>query len=128
MKLVVQFDKDYEKELVFYDALCNGLGALRGYGIEIGYDLDLFRKAKENLSSSACYEDILIRILQDGGKLFSIDHESGEYDYSISIKDVHERIPLVPNHILMDYIQKRDDVDSADVVLQTVFFKEVIFA
>ena len=57
-----------------------------------------------------------------------VDHEcDGEYTRSISIKDVHERVSKTPIRHLMDMINEDGDAVTSDVVLQTVFFEDVIF-
>jgi len=66
--------------------------------------------------------------LKDGKELTMVDHEcEGEYTRSISIKDVHERVSKTPIRHLMNMINEEDDAETADVVLQTVFFEDVIF-
>jgi hypothetical protein len=66
--------------------------------------------------------------LKDGKKLTMIDHEcEGEYTRSITIKDVHKRVSQTPIRHLMNMINEEDDAETADVVIQSVFFKDVIF-
>lgn len=122
-----------EAENLFHTALCNGLGGFDYYGISVSYDEKDYDKAKESLKdthASACYEDILLQILRNGGKLFIIDHEGEdeEIQKSITLADVHERVHNAPNAHLMNIIFERDDAITADVILQWVFFQEIIYA
>ena len=63
-----------------------------------------------------------------GGTLTLIDHEyGGEYTKSIKLADVHERVANTPLNHLMDMIEERDDAVTADCIIQSVFYNEVIF-
>jgi len=111
----------------FYNALCNGLMTLGDYGIELTYN-DLEYEASRIKLTDACFEDVLIQMLRDGYKLSTIDHEGDDlYSVSIGINEVYERVKLVPVADLADMINENDDGYTADAILQTVFFKEIIF-
>jgi hypothetical protein len=121
-----------ESETIFHNALCNGLGYVEGYGIELDFNKKDYAQAlavlKQGATDTVCYEDVLMQILKDGKKLKMIDHEcEGEYTRSITIKDVHTRVSQTPIRHLMDMINEEDDAVTADVVIQSVFFKDVIF-
>jgi len=116
-----------ESEELFYIALCNGLGYIGGYGLELDYSNSDYKKAKSKIESR-CYEDVLMQILRDGGELKLADHEcDGEYNKSITLKDVHNKVQETPLEHLIDAINENDDACTADVILQTVFYGEVIF-
>lgn len=129
-----------EAEEMFHAALCNGAGYLSGYGFSLDYSNEKYREAKESLNSrieegsfkakyGLCREDIWVEILRVGGTLTLIDGDNGggHYNSTISLKDVHERVEKSPLNHLMDMINERDDAITADVILQTVFFNDVIF-
>jgi len=121
-----------ESEEIFHNALCNGLGYVEGYGIELDFNKQDYARAatflKQGATDTICYEQVLMQILKDGKKLTMIDHEcEGEYTRSITIKDVHKRVSQTPIRHLMDMINEDDDAETADVVIQSVFFKDVIF-
>jgi len=122
-----------EAEEFFHNALCNGLYYFSQYGLELTYKEQEYKKARATLLKPAptrvvCYEEVLVQILRDGGKLTVIDHElDGEYNSSITLKDVHSRVAKTPFRYLYEMIEGDDDADTADQILQTVFFKEVIF-
>ncbi len=135
--MTIQLDKK-ESEGYFFNAMCNGLDWLGGYGLFIDYSTEDKNKAKAflkekntnkgNSESMICREDILMQILRGGGKLTFVDEEcDGEYTKSISLIDVHERVGLTDSEHLLDMKDKNDDVITADCILQSVIYKEVIF-
>lgn len=123
-----------ECEEIFYNAMCNGLSC--GYGLSFDVDNVLYQKAKQSLrqlqqinpNQSICYEDVYIEVLRQGGKMDVYDEEGdGEYNRSITLKDIHKRVPKVPPTYLVQMIAGEDDAETADKILQIVFFKEIIF-
>lgn len=130
MKIV--FEKEEAEEL-FYNSLCNGLGYVGGYGLELSFEDADYEKAKTTLkkktpNETICYEDVLMQILREGGELVLIDHEcDGEYTSRIKLEDVHERVALTPIRHLTDAINANDDAETADCIIQSVFFKDIIF-
>lgn len=130
MKIVLE---KAEAEEIFYNSLCNGLYYIRGYGLELSFEDADYEKAKTTLkkktpNETICYEEVLMQILREGGELALIDIEcDGEYTSRIKLEDVHERVALTPIRHLMDAINEEDDADTADCIVQSVFFKDVIF-
>ena len=124
-----------EAESYFYNALCNGLGYIGDYGLELTYDDADYKAAKQNILknrtaediSVVCYEDVLLQILRDGKTLTLIDNEGGEDPAEITILHVHERVEKTPLRHLMDAINENDDATTADVILQTVFLNEIVY-
>lgn len=120
-----------ESEEYFYNALCNGLGYVEGYGLDLQYSRKAYGDAKTQLqllkpNESACYEDVLMQILRDGGRLNLYDME-GEEDNIITLADVHERVANTQLDHLVNMIEGNDDGDTADVIIQTTFLGEIIF-
>ena len=117
-----------EAEEYFYNALCNGLGYVTsGYDLMLSYKKEDRIQAKEKLTASACYEDVLMQILRDGGTLTLTDDEDEDNSYSITLKDVHERVAKTPIKHLTNMITENDDAETADVILQTVFLEDIIY-
>jgi len=124
-----------EAESYFYNALCNGLGYIGDYGLELTYDDADYKAAKQNILknrtaediSVVCYEDVLLQILRDGKTLTLVDNEYGEDPAEITILHVHERVEKTPLRHLMDAINENDDATTADVILQTVFLNEIVY-
>lgn len=116
-----------ESEQHFNNALCNGLSYIRGYGLSLEYEKKEYESARKKFASP-CFEDVLMQILRDGGKLTLVDEEcEGEYTKSVTIKEVHERVSKTPVNHLMDAVNENDDATTADVIIQTVFYEEIIF-
>jgi hypothetical protein len=123
-----------ESENYFFNALCNGLGYVQQYGLDLQYDEKDYKQAKLCLESlnpneTICYEDVLMQILRDGGKLNLKDEENQieNEDNYITLEDVHERVANTQFNHLLDMINENDDADTADVILQQVFLGEIIF-
>lgn len=122
-----------ESEQLFYNSLCNALGYMQGYGLGLEVDKESYQTAKANLQQkrpgeTICYEDVLLQVLKDGGSLTMVDHEGdGEYNSTVTLQDIHDRVQKTESRFLMDMINEQDDAETADVILQTVFFGEPIF-
>jgi hypothetical protein len=116
-----------ESEKFFYNSLCNGLGYVEGYGLQLDFKKKDYLAARKKLDSP-CFEDVLMQILRDGKSLKMIDHEcDGEYTKEITLKDVHEKVQTTNAKWLLQMEHKEDDAVTADCILQTVFFGEIIF-
>jgi hypothetical protein len=124
-----------EAESHFYNSLCNGLGYIGDYGLELTYDDADYKAAKQNILKTktaadievVCYEDILMQILRDGKTLTLVDNEGGEDPAEITILHVHERVEKTPLRHLIDAINENDDAITADVILQTVFLGDIVY-
>ncbi len=127
MKIVLTKE---EAENHFYNALCNGSN-MRYYGVILDYSDKDYSAAKKSLKGKSkegiCQEDVWMEILRIGGKLTFIDEENGVGNKSITLKDVHSKVAKTPLNHLMDAVNENDDADTADAILQTVFYGEVIF-
>lgn len=116
-------------EEFFYNALCNGISTIESYGITINFIESEYKHARESLTSNEwCFEDVLMQILREGKCLYAKDEEQAVDESVITLKDVWERVPLTPETHLQDMLTENDDADTADAILQTVFYKEIIFA
>jgi hypothetical protein len=119
-----------ESEEYFYNALCNGLGYISGYGLELDNDSE-YINAQKRLNDKGvkgiCYEDVLMEVLRGGDQLILVDYDGDEERFSITLDDVHNKVQKVPVSHLLDMVEERDDAVTADVILQTVFLGEVIF-
>jgi len=123
-----------ESEDFFYSALCNGLGTFcSACGGSLEFDSAAYREARLRISSdmgegNPCYEDVLMAMLRNGCTMRFEDTESdGEYSRVIGIDDVHERVSMTPAKHLVDMLNETDDAITANAILQTVFFKEIVF-
>lgn len=118
-----------EKLNYFYDSLCNAVGTnyMNGYGLKLDYNDKEYQASKQKLNNP-CFEDVLKQMLLDGYSLTMTDVEGDdEYTSTIKIGDVYERMDLVlPEHLVAIHTES-DDISTADAILQTIFFKEIIF-
>lgn len=121
----IKFTKE-EAQGIFLDALCNGISYISGYGLDLDYKKEDYKQAKANCKGSS-YEDVLLQILLDGNSLTIIDEEDEDNINTITIQDVYDRISSVPFDHLSDMINGNDDATTADVILQTIFFNEIIY-
>lgn len=116
-----------KSEEFFHESMCNSLGYMSGYGLELSYNKSEYNKSKEKLDDP-CWEDVLLQMLKDGYSLTMVDVEyDGEYTRSITLKDVHDRVSKTPFSHLNDMIEESGDATTGDVILQTVFFDDIIF-
>ena len=116
-----------ESEEYFHNALCNGLSYIQDYGLGLDYEQTEYKAAREKLTNP-CYEDVLMQILRDGNRLTMVDVEGeGDMTRSICLQDVHERVQKTPHKHLIDMVDENDDAVTADVILQSVFFSDIIF-
>jgi hypothetical protein len=137
-----------KSEVFFHSALCNGLGELASYGLQLDFNPDDYKKASKNLRErmekgefppeasdydrtskkiTICYEDVLMELLRSGKSMKIIDSE-GAYTRRLTIKMVHDRVQNTPISHLIEYINDTGgDAITADVILQTVLFGKIIF-
>jgi hypothetical protein len=120
-----------ESEAHFYNAICNGLGELRYYDLELDYDAKEYKAAKQQLSdkqpdNQACWEDVLMEMLRSGNTLWIVDSNDDER-HPITLDLVHERVQQTPTRHLMNAINENDDATTADCIIQTVIYGEVIY-
>jgi len=120
-----------ESEAHFYNAICNGLGELRYYDLDLDYDTKEYKAAKQQLSdkqpdTQACWEDVLMEMLRSGNTLWIVDENDNER-HPITLDLVHERVQQTPVNHLMNAINENDDATTADCIIQTVIYGEVIY-
>jgi hypothetical protein len=120
-----------ESEAHFYNAICNGLGELRYYDLELDYDNKEYKAAKQQLSdkqpdTQACWEDVLMEMLRSNNTLWIVDPNDNER-HPITLDLVHERVQQTPVNHLMNAINENDDATTADCIIQTVIYGEVIY-
>jgi hypothetical protein len=120
-----------ESEAHFYNAICNGLGELRYYDLELDYDAKEYKAAKQQLNNKqpdtqACWEDVLMEMLRSNNTLWIVDENDNER-HPITLDLVHERVQQTPVNHLMNAINENDDATTADCIIQTVIYGEVIY-
>jgi len=120
-----------ESEAHFYNAICNGLGELKYYDLDLDYDAKEYKAAKQQLSdkqpdTQACWEDVLMEMLRSNNTLWIVDENDNER-HPITLDLVHERVQQTPVNHLMNAINENDDATTADCIIQTVVYGDVIY-
>jgi hypothetical protein len=123
-----------ESEEYFYNALCNGLKyTTSSYGLSLDFLDEYYIEAKKKLGMESpgiflSFEDVLMEMLKMGKSITLVDEQGDGYNNAtITLKEVHERVSNVPSRHLIDMINENDDADTADVIIQQVFFNEIVF-
>lgn len=121
-----------ESEDFFHRALCNSLSCLGDYNVYLRYKNESYNVAKdqlqeENPDAMICYEDVIMKILKNGKKIFFKDEEDEENTKTVTLKDVHEKVQTTPFRYLVDMNNEEDDADTGDAVLQTVLYGDIIY-
>ena len=127
----IKISKEKSEEF-FYNALCNGLGYFSSYGMSIDLNTKNYKKAKQTLAANGnnapCYEDVMMQMLRNGDTLDFIDEEcEGEYSRNVTLEQVHENVSLTPMRHLINMVNENDDAETADVIIQSVLYKDIIF-
>ena len=131
MKIIL--NKDEVVEIIF-NALCNGLAYIQGYGLSVSISDADYDKAKEevmilldNSSVCVCVEDILIHHLKMGSELSFWDDEGEEeisFDLQKAIKNLQDEGAA---KWIMQMLNEEDDAVTADCILQFCLYGEIIF-
>lgn len=131
--ITITLSKEKSEEY-FYNALCNGVGTgyIQNYGIELVCDDQDYHAAKTKLKAAkpntvVSFEDVWMQVLRDGKTLKILDSEKNEDDAIITLADVHERVSKSQISSLIDMMTENDDAETASVIIQTVFYGEIIF-
>ena len=120
-----------ESENYFYNAICNGLGELVYYDLELDYSDEEYKAAKQQLSdkqpdTQVCWEDVLMEMLRSGNTLWVVDSNDDER-HPITLDLIHERVQTTQTNHLMNMINEHDDAITADVIIQTVVYGEIVY-
>ena len=127
----IKLTDGFKKEII-YNALCNGLGQLQCYGLELIFNDEDYTEAKKSYYertkkiAGACYEDILMEILTMGKHLSFLDNETDEI-FHLSFELALSNLDKLEVERVIQLIDETDDGETADVVLQTCLFGEIIF-
>jgi len=120
-----------EIETVLLDCFCNGaLGELNASGIDYVYN-----KAKYNefRVEGACYEDNLLNLLKNGGRLKFVDVEGDNETFFLTLNSAKEKLGEIEDANIIEKVQDiLTENGNADAwhgyeILQFVLFGEVIY-
>jgi len=127
----IKMTEGFKREVLF-NSLCNGLGQLYAYGLELIFNDDDYTEAKKSYYertkkiSGACYEDILLEILTMGKHITFLDNETDEVFY-LTFDLAMQNLDKLEVERVIQLIDESDDGETADIVLQTCLFGEVVF-
>ena len=124
-----------EKLEYFHNAICNALAYVTSsYDLALDYNEEVYSTARAKLirekpNELICIEDILMRILEDGGTLSLVDEDgsSPTDPNSCTLEEVLERMDRVPVDRILQMYEGNDDAETADVIIQHCFFNEIVF-
>ena len=127
----IKLSEDFKKEII-YNALCNGLGQLQCYGLNLLWSDEDYTEAKKSYYqrtqkiSGACYEDILMELLELKKRVVFEDLETGEF-FDLKLSDALNNLDNLPIWVVSQILEECDDGETADIVLQHCLFNEVVF-
>jgi len=127
----MKMSEDFKKEIIF-NSLCNGLGELSSYGLDLNFEDSDYKEAKKShfekngKIGGACYEDILMEILTNGKQISFIDEESEETHF-FKLDSALKNLDNLPPQWILQLLNEEDDAVTADVVLQFCLFNEIVF-
>ena len=119
-----------EAEEVFFNCLCDN--DLYIHDLEIVSSDKLYERARTNWiklndRQFPTIEDVWMQILRDGGKLGLKDWSRSEQLAVVTLEELQERMSKAPSKNLINVLEGNYDVTDTDVILQTIFYGEVIF-
>jgi hypothetical protein len=145
MKVTYEMTQD-EKLKIMHSALCNGLYYFSAYGINLDWNSDEYKAAKESLEAqqaagtykpdftdTICVEDIWAEMLRTGKSLTITDLEESddedEDDFgpvigTISLETIEANWDKIPAKHMQDMVAENDDANTADIILQCIAFGE----
>jgi hypothetical protein len=110
----------------FKNALINNdFMSITRYNLEKQAEYKIAKEMLDNGVDSIRFEDVLIQGLLMGFNL-ELQDCSGD-NHIISLDDVYKKVQKTNPHHLMNMVNGNDDSITADVILQTVVFGEIIF-
>ena len=120
-----------EVEAVLLDCFCNGgLDELYSSGVDYSYNKEKYEQFKV---VDGCYEDNLISLLKNGGRLKFIDFEGGGDVYFLTMDSAKEKLSEIENVVIIERVQDiLSENGAADAfhgweILQFILFGEIIF-
>jgi hypothetical protein len=120
-----------EIETVLLDCFCNGgLDELYSSGVDYGYNKEKYEQFKV---VNGCYEDNLISLLKNGGRLKFVDYEGDNEVFFLTMKLAQEKLSEIEDVIIIERVQDiLSENGAADAfhgweILQFILFGEIIY-
>jgi hypothetical protein len=127
MKILLDKNETLE---ILHNALCNGLGYLSEYGLQVDITDEEYRTAKANVvqENTICYEDVLIQHIKDGNALRFKDFGGYDMDGRITLEDAIENLGDEDiAHRILEMKNEEDDAETADCILQYCLYGSIVF-
>jgi hypothetical protein len=118
-----------EAEDIFFNCLCDNdihIHSLQWIFSKQAYESSKRKWMETYQGNTPCYEDVVMQMLKDGGKLGIYDLECEEIFY-VTLDEIHERMYKCPIDRLTNVLNEGYDVEDTDVIIQTIFFGDVIY-
>ncbi len=127
MKIILEGQEVFD---VLHSALCNGLRGMYNYGFTYTSESDDYDNARKTLVGKGldfiCIEDVYLQIIKDGGKLMFHDEEDN-LNYYLGYDKVKVNMNKVNADDILSVLKGTDDGLTADIILQTLIFGEVVY-
>ena len=117
-----------EKLNIVHTALCNGLSFMQGYDLEFDIigDKEQARKNLKEKGVNICVEDLMIEVIKLGGNLQVKDYNDDEIHH-LNLESIKENFDKIEAKHILDMNNEHDDAITADCILQTLIYGDVIF-
>lgn len=124
-----------EIQQVILSILCNGaLSFASQSGLDYSYDRQHYKRIKEENPTLTSFEDILLGMLNDGGKIQIIDQEGGEdseYNKDLTLKLATDQLSNVTDPEFAEYVitsvREEGDAETDYSILQFILYDEIVF-
>lgn len=126
MKLVLTKE---ERDSVLLDILCNGgISYLASLEVELEYSPEHYKGAKKE---GDCYEDVLLKIINSGGKLEFVDQDGGEFSKTLTKESLKQALTNVEDkqfcQLVLDSLNEQSDAETGYNLIQFILYGELIF-
>ena len=79
------------------------------------------------LGDDVCHEDVLTDMIKSGAVIKVYDEEGGEYVGELSLNKIEANWGSIRSEDIMDVLKENDDSDTADNILQSLIFGDIIY-
>lgn len=131
INMKIEFTQEEALDILF-NALCTEsmAGYFHQYNLELYVDKTEYKVVKGYMETNGIplqgYESVWVEMLRRGFPIM-LDDLQNVYSKKLYLSDVLENMPKVPLWALTQMKEEQDDAETADAILQTVFFGEIIF-
>ena len=122
-----------EKLKLVYDCLTTGLPTLAMCGFRLDYSHDEYKAAHDSLAERMdpkyiCIEDVQAEMLRRGNAITFVDTENdGEFTTALDLNKIESNWDKLPSRDVNDYMAEAWDSITAENMMQSLLFGEVVF-